>query len=43
MLLITQGRESGTLQYYSLPGVVLEGKVVHSSKPHHVAFNCTST
>ena len=39
----TQGRESGSLQYYSLPGVSLDGSVLHSSKPEHLAFNCTST
>ena len=39
----TQGRESGSMQYYSLPGVSLDGSVLHGSKPEHLAFNCTST
>jgi WD repeat-containing protein 35 len=37
------GRESGSLQYYSLPSVSLDGSVLHGSKPEHLAFNCTST
>ncbi|CAI8056784.1 WD repeat-containing protein 35 [Geodia barretti] len=31
------------MQYYSLPGVSLDGSVLHGSKPEHLAFNCTST
>ncbi|EFA11044.2 WD repeat-containing protein 35 isoform X1 [Tribolium castaneum] len=37
------GRESGLLQYYALPHVVLTNKYKISTRPHKIAINCNST
>lgn len=37
------GRESGLLQNYALPHVVLTNRYKISSRPHKIAINCNST
>ncbi|RZC42807.1 WD repeat-containing protein 35, partial [Asbolus verrucosus] len=37
------GRESGLLQYYALPHVVLTNRYKISSRPHKISINCNST
>lgn len=37
------GRESGLLQYYALPHVVLINKYQISLRPHKISINCNST
>ncbi|KAL3289754.1 hypothetical protein HHI36_023149 [Cryptolaemus montrouzieri] len=37
------GRESGTLQYYTLPHVVLTNRYKIQARPHKIAINCSST
>lgn len=37
------GRESGLLQYYALPHVVLINRYKISTRPHKMAINCNST
>ena len=37
------GRESGTLQKYTLPSVALAAKYSISTKPYKVNINCNST
>jgi WD repeat-containing protein 35 len=37
------GRESGLLQYYALPHVVLTNKYKIPTRPHKLAINCNST
>lgn len=37
------GRESGLLQYYALPHVVLTNRYKIPSRPHKLAINCNST
>lgn len=37
------GRESGLLQYYALPHVVLTNRYKIATRPHKMAINCNST
>lgn len=37
------GRESGLLQYYALPHVVLTNRYKIGTRPHKIAINCNST
>ncbi|KAK9889399.1 hypothetical protein WA026_004673 [Henosepilachna vigintioctopunctata] len=37
------GRESGTIQYYALPHVVLTNRYKILARPHKIAINCSST
>lgn len=37
------GRESGLIQQYALPHVVLTNRYKISSRPHKMAINCNST
>ncbi|XP_044765831.1 WD repeat-containing protein 35 [Coccinella septempunctata] len=37
------GRESGTIQYYALPHIVLTKRYKVQARPHKLAINCSST
>ncbi|XP_045482678.1 WD repeat-containing protein 35 isoform X2 [Harmonia axyridis] len=37
------GRESGTIQYYALPHIVLTKRYKVQARPHKIAINCSST
>ena len=37
------GRESGTVQRYSLPHLALDGKVLIQTRPQVLAVNCASS
>lgn len=37
------GRESGVIQYYALPHVVLTNRYKISTRPHKMAINCNTT
>ncbi|KAJ8923826.1 hypothetical protein NQ315_010408 [Exocentrus adspersus] len=37
------GRESGLIQYYALPHIVLTNRYKISTRPHKMAINCNST
>lgn len=37
------GRESGLIQYYALPHIILANRFNISTRPHKMAMNCNST